>query len=200
MAEPIEFYFDFSSPYGYFASYRIDALAAECGRETVWKPILLGVVFKETGQKPLAHIPLKGPYCLNDWQRLGRYYGVAYVHPDPFPIATQAAARAFYWLDARDPDLAKRFAREAYHAYFGEGRSIMAPDAVGDVAQRVGVDVDEALEAIATEDAKRQLREENERAIARGVFGSPYFLVDGEGFWGVDRLEMLRDWVRRGGW
>ena len=63
MAAPIDFYFDFSSPYGYVASHKIDALAAKHGREAAWRPFLLGVAFKATGQQPLPSIPIKGDYA-----------------------------------------------------------------------------------------------------------------------------------------
>ena len=66
MADPIDFYFDFSSPYGYFAAEKIDALAAQHGRGVNWRPILLGAVFKVNGQQPLANIPLKGDYAAHD--------------------------------------------------------------------------------------------------------------------------------------
>src|SRR5512134_3771445 len=102
MSSPIEFYFDFSSPYGYLASTRIDAIAARFGRETVWRPILLGAVFRVTGGKPLPMLPLKGDYAARDTARFARLWGVPFRLPGKFPIATQAAARAFYWVAGRD--------------------------------------------------------------------------------------------------
>lgn len=200
MSADLEFYFDFSSPYGYFASLRVDRVAEAAGRQTVWKPFLLGVVFKDTGARPLAQVPLKGPYSIHDWHRLARYQGCPWVLPDPFPIPTQAAARAFYWLESTDAELAKRFARACYHAYFGEGRSIMAPQAVADVGASLGIAPDDLLDAVAASGWKDKLKEETEAAIRRGVFGSPFFFVDGEGFWGSDRLDMVAEWLARGGW
>ena len=69
MLQPIDFYFDFSSPYGYFASTQIDALAAKFKREVTWRPFLLGVVFKVSGAKPLIELPLKGDYFKHDFER-----------------------------------------------------------------------------------------------------------------------------------
>jgi len=122
MSAPIEFHFDFSSPYGYFASTKIDALAAKYGREVVWKPILLGATFKVTGLPPLPTVPLKGDYSRHDFARSARFHGVPYSHPTVFPIATQAPARAFYWADARDPAKAKALASALLKAYFRERR------------------------------------------------------------------------------
>ena len=74
MADPIDFYFDFSSPYGYFASTQIDRIAAKHGREVAWRPILLGAVFKVTRQQPLPTIPLKGDYARHDHARSARLF------------------------------------------------------------------------------------------------------------------------------
>jgi 2-hydroxychromene-2-carboxylate isomerase len=99
---PIDFYFDFSSPYGYFASTMIDALAAKHGREVVWRPFLLGAAMKITGGAPLPGVPMKGDYARRDFARSAKFYGVAYKLPSNFPISSQAPARAFYWLNRTD--------------------------------------------------------------------------------------------------
>ena len=97
MAAPVEFYFDFSSPYGYLASEQIDGLCARHGREVDWRPIMLGVVFKQTGQQPLVDVPLKGDYSKRDMLRTARLWGGPFVMPDAFPFASISAARASYW-------------------------------------------------------------------------------------------------------
>lgn len=97
MPVPIDFYFDFSSPYGYLAAQKIDELAARHGRQVKWRPILLGVVFKQTGAAPLTLIPLKGEYSVHDFSRSARFLDVPYTHPQNFPLATQHAARTYYW-------------------------------------------------------------------------------------------------------
>src|SRR5581483_11822862 len=114
----IDFYFDFSSPYGYIASTKIDALAAKHGRVAVWRPFLLGAAFKATGGQPLLDIPIKGKYAARDMARTARYLGVEYRQPSVFPIGTVAAARAYYWLEAKDPERAKDVAKALYRAYF----------------------------------------------------------------------------------
>ena len=95
MSDPIRFYFDFSSPYSYFAAHKIDATVEGCGRTCEWKPFLLGALFKITDSKPLTMIPMKGEYCRHDWERLAKMMDIPWTMPDPFPIPTQAAARAF---------------------------------------------------------------------------------------------------------
>jgi 2-hydroxychromene-2-carboxylate isomerase len=200
MSAPIEFYFDFSSPYAYFASHGIDAVAAEFGRPCLWKPMLLGPAFKASGSQRLVDQPLKGAYALHDWLRLGRMLNLPYRHPDPFPVATTAAARVFWWLDATDSARAKAFARAVFAAYFAEGRNISDEDVVAGLADGQGQDRQSALDAMRDPRWKDRCRAETEAAIARGVFGAPFFFVDGEGFWGSDRLEMVRSWLVRGGW
>ncbi|MBI3937405.1 MAG: 2-hydroxychromene-2-carboxylate isomerase [Betaproteobacteria bacterium] len=200
MADPIDFYFDFSSPYGYFAAMRIDGLAARHGRSVNWRPILLGAVFKLTGGRPLPALPLKGKYSKHDMARSARLYGIAFRLPSMFPIATQAPARAFYWASDRDPALAVKLANALYHAYFAEDRDISSPEATAEVAATLGIDRAELIAALNEPAVKDRLKREVDAAIARGVFGSPYIVVDGEPFWGADRLEQVERWLAAGGW
>src|SRR5271165_1784529 len=100
MPQPIEFFFDFSSPYGYIASRLIDDLAARHGREVTWKPILLGAIFKLTGGAPLTTVPLKGEYSQRDFPRTARFHGIPFTMPTPFPFSGVQANRAFYWLNS----------------------------------------------------------------------------------------------------
>lgn len=195
MANPVDFYFDFSSPYGYFASAKIDEIAARHGRETLWHPILLGAVFKITGGRPLPTIPLKGSYASHDLARSARLFGVPFRQPSKFPVATQAPSRAFYWVSDRDPALAKRLAQAVYRAYFAEDRDISSPEVVANVAAKLGLNRDEVLRALDDPAVKERLRTEVDAAIERGVFGSPYVVVDGEPFWGADRLEQVDRWL-----
>lgn len=200
MADPIEFYFDFSSPYAYFAAEKIDELAAGFEREVSWHPMMLGAALKETGGKPLAEIPMKGDYCFNDWARLARFQELPWTVPAHFPIAALAPSRAFYWLTDQDPALAKKVAWAFFKAYFGEGRDISKPDVVTEIAQANGVDGEALQAALGDEAIKQRVKDETAAAIAKGVFGSPYFIVDGEPFWGADRLWMVKRWLKSGGW
>jgi 2-hydroxychromene-2-carboxylate isomerase len=200
MSEPIKFYFDFSSPYGYFAALKIDGLAASFDRQVTWHPMMLGAAMKITGAKPLADVEIKGDYCRNDWDRLSRFMEVPWKMPDRFPIATLAAARAFYWLDDQDPVLAKRFAQTAFDTYFGQGRDITATEAVADFAEPLGIERADLLAAVQDQVVKQRLKDETAKAIDGGVFGSPFFIIDGEPFWGADRLWMVRRWLKSGGW
>jgi len=200
MANPIDFYFDFSSPYGYFAATKIEDLAARHGRAVTWRPILLGAVFKLTGQQPLPTIPLKGSYAAHDLVRSARLMKVPFKMPTKFPIAGTAPSRAFYWLGDKDAGLAKKVALALYHAYFAEDRDISNPEVTGNVAAKLGFDKAELTQALNEPAVKERLRTEVEAAIERGVFGSPYMVVDGEPFWGSDRLDQMEKWLATGGW
>jgi 2-hydroxychromene-2-carboxylate isomerase len=200
MANPIDFYFDFSSPYGYFASQKIDAIASKYGRDVKWRPFLLGVAFKTTGGTPLPSIPVKGPYHLRDMQRTAKYLGVTFRHPSVFPIASVSACRAFYWMNAKDPGQAKELAKALYGAYFRENVDISSADNVVSVAARSGLNADEVRAGIADQAVKDLTKSEVDKAIAIGAFGSPYIVIDGEPFWGSDRLEQIDKWLATGGW
>jgi 2-hydroxychromene-2-carboxylate isomerase len=200
VANPIDFYFDFSSPYGYFAASKIEDIAARHARAVTWRPILLGAVFKVTGQQPLPTIPLKGDYAKHDLERTAKLLNLPFRLPTKFPISTTAPARAFYHLNNRDPALAKRLALALFVAYFADDVDISSPENTADVAAHAGVDRDEMIEALNDPAVKDRLRHEVDTAVALGVFGSPYIVVDGEPFWGSDRLDQVEKWLSTGGW
>ena len=199
MSQPIEFYFDFSSPYGYLASEKIDDLAARHGRKVKWRPILLGVVFKQTGGAPLTTLPLKGEYSLHDFSRSARFLDVPYTHPETFPINTMHAARAYYWLHEQNCEAARAFAHSVYRAYFRDGRDIAEVAVVLELATRHGADRATLAEALNSVALKERLKVECDAALAKGVFGSPYISVDGEPFFGADRLPQIERWLAAGG-
>jgi 2-hydroxychromene-2-carboxylate isomerase len=199
MPQPIEFFFDFSSPYGYIASRLIDDLAARHGREVTWKPILLGAIFKLTGSAPLTTIPLKSDYSQRDFPRTARFYGVPFTMPAQFPFSGVQANRAFYWLDGTDPKAARALAHALYDWAFS-GHDIASPEAVIEIAAGLGIDRAAVAAGMASPEAKERTRAENDAAVARNVFGSPYIVVDGEPFWGSDRLDQIEKWLETGGW
>src|SRR6266705_2656171 len=121
MSAPIDFYFDFSSPYGYLASEKIEALAAKHGRGVNFRPVLLGFIFKQTGAMPLTQIPLKGDYSRRDMERSAKFHGIAdFRMPSKFPIPSQAAARIVLWTQQRDAAVAVRIVHALYHAFFAD--------------------------------------------------------------------------------
>ena len=199
MPQPIEFFFDFSSPYGYLASRKIDEIAARHGREVVWKPILLGAVFKLTGMAPLVSIPMKGDYVQRDFARFARLLGVDFKMPDNFPFSSIHAVRSFWWMEARDPKGAHALAQHLLNKAFS-GNDIASAQAVASAAAEIGIESTALMVGIESQEVKDRTRTESDAAIARGVFGSPYIVIDGEPFWGADRLDQVAKWLETGGW
>ena len=199
MADHIDFYFEFSSPYGYFASTQIEALAAESGRQVRWLPILLGPMFQATGSAPLVDIPVKGQYSLHDMARTARLFDIPFKQPEPFPIGTVSAARAVLYTQQKNPQQAAELIKRLYHAYFADGRNIGQTDIVLAVAEQAGLSAAELQTGIAQDDIKALLKQEVSDAMALGVFGSPFMIVDGESFWGFDRFDHIRRWLQQKG-
>ena len=200
MSAPIDFYFDFASPYGYFASTRIDEIAARHARQVVWRPFLLGPVFKQVGTSPLVSYPIKGKYVEHDFVRFARLLVVPFKMPANFPFGAVAASRAFYWIADQNADKAKAFARAVFRAGLGEGGDVTPVDVVLDLAGSLGIDRTGLQAALVDPAIKQRLVDEVDAAMKRGVFGSPTVIIDGEMFWGADRLDQVERWLATGGW
>jgi 2-hydroxychromene-2-carboxylate isomerase len=202
MAAPLQFYFDFISPYGYFASLRIEELAARHGRAVDWRPMLLGVaVMKVMGLKPLLETPLKGDYVRRDVQRYARRHGVPLGRDLSAPVGNPLpAARAFHWARVHHPDQQAALAHAIYAAYWAEGRDLSEPDALAHLRLPPGIEGTALAAAAASDEAATLLRDAVKASLEAGIFGSPTVVVDGEPFWGVDRLDDVDAWLRTGGW
>lgn len=198
MSAPIDFYFDFSSPYGYLASEQIDALGARHGRAVMWHAIVLDAQFQPQGGMKIPTALMRTEYVKRDVERSAAYFGIPYKAPAPYPVHTEHAARAFQWLSDRNPDEARSFAHAVFRAYFVEGRNIAETAVLLEIAENLKLDRDDVSAAFSDSATKARLKAEIDLAEARGVFGSPFFIVEGEGFWGNDRLPQLERWLAKG--
>jgi 2-hydroxychromene-2-carboxylate isomerase len=198
----VEFFFDFISPFGWLASRRVDDLAARFGCDTRWQSMLLGVsVLKVMGMKPLRQYPLKGDYLKRDMLRYMRRHNIRTGRDlDAPPANPLAAGRVFHILDAADPALARAVARSLLDAYWVEGRDIGDAATVVEIATAAGAGREHLSEALANGEGDRLLRAAVDRSLARGVFGSPFFIVGDEPFFGLEKMELLEDWLATGGW
>lgn len=200
--KPIQFYFDFISPFGYFASLRIDELARRYGREVEWNSMLLGVsVMKVMGLPPIVDLPLKGPYIVRDAKRYARRHGVRFERGSAMPGARPLeAGRAYAWAKTVDPIRAKRLASGLFESYFVNCSDIGDSLLVEQYISWAGFSVDE-YRLQRRQGMPRALLEKNvETSLGNGVFGSPFFIVDGEPFFGLEKIPDLEDWLRTGGW
>jgi len=198
----MHFYFDFISPFGYFAALRVGDLASKHGRACEWHAMLLGVsVLKVMGLKPLLETPLKGPYLSHDAARYARRRRLVLKRPldgpaiDPVP-----AARAFHWLKRHHPDRYRGIAVDILDAYWREARDLADPAEISAIAAGRGVEGAAVRAAIESDEARQLLRAAVDASLKQGVFGSPFFIVDGEPFWGVDKIEQIDEWLTMGGW
>ncbi len=202
MNAPIQFHFDFISPYGYFASLRIEDLAARHGRAVDWRAMLLGVsVLKVMGLKPLMDTPLKGAYTGRDVLRHAREHGLLMKRQPTDPVMNPLpCARAFAWVKQHQPEHAAALAHAIYGAYWGEGQDLSTPESLRKLALPDGLSAEAVADAAAGDEAAALLRAMVDASIKAGVFGSPTVVVDGEPFWGVDKLDQVERWLSRGGW
>ena len=199
--QPIEFYFDPISPFAYLGSIQIERAAVRLGRQVEWKPVLIGVtILKIMGLKPLPETPLKGPYLNHDAVRLAEYFNVPFRYHGLKGINSLAALRAFVVLKQRNAALAKLLAQKVFNRLWVRGLNITGADDIAEEAKDIGIDAPALLREIETDHAKNELKQQVDAAIGAGVFGVPYFVVDGEPIWGVDRMWMVEHWATRHAW
>jgi 2-hydroxychromene-2-carboxylate isomerase len=200
-AAPIEFYFDFVSPYGYLAATQIEELARRHDRTVEWHPFLIGVtVMQVMGLKPLMETPLKSEYLRIDRPRMAKILGVPLTIPDMAGVNSLAACRAFYWQNERDSKIARDLAMRLLQRLWVDGRDITTADAVAEEAETLGIDGGEVKTAVEDPRVKDLLRQAVDQAIAKNIFGSPFFIVDDQPIFGVDRLWMVEHWLKYHSW
>lgn len=198
--DSIDFYFEFSSPFGYLASELIEPVAERHGVAINWRPFLLGAVFKVTGGAPLVDKPLKGDYSQRDMRRSARLHDIPFNWPEKFPVFPVPSCRAVYWVKANHPEKTSEIVHALYRGAWSTGRPVWEKSTVIDIAGETGLDRNAVESGIGDNAIKETLKTETDKAIERGVFGSPFFIYGDEPFWGVDRIDHLDKWIERGGW
>ena len=185
----IEFWFEFGSNYSYLSVSRIEALALEAGVSVLWRPFLLGPVFRALGwnSSPFVLQAAKGRYMWRDMERQAAKFGLPWRRPGAFPRAAVLPMRVAT-LGADAPWIGE-FCRRVMHQNWVEDRDIDNPAAVREALSGLVADPDDILAAALGVANKGRLRANTEAAAARGIFGAPTFFVGDEMFWGNDRLE-----------
>jgi 2-hydroxychromene-2-carboxylate isomerase len=193
MASTVEFFFDFGSPTSYLAWTQLPKLAADCGAQLVWRPILLGGVFKATGNASPVTVPAKGRWMFQDMARWARRYGVTLAMNPHFPINTLTLMRAAVGLQMRQPADFERYVDTVYRAMWQTPSNLGDPALLADTLQRAGFDAQALLALAGDAEVKARLVANTDEAVARGVFGAPTMFVGEQMFFGQDRLDFVRE-------
>jgi 2-hydroxychromene-2-carboxylate isomerase len=194
----LEFWFDFGSNYSYLSAMRIEQAAQAMGLRVAWRPFLLGPIFKRFGwdTSPFVLQKEKGRYMWRDMERLCAKHGLPWRQPSRFPRAAVVPMRVAVFHE--EAPWVPAFCRRCMSLNFAEDRDIDTPEAAVQVLDELGVDGAPLVEAAQSDAGRLKLRQRTEAAQQRGIFGAPTFFVNGEMFWGNDRLEDALDWARHG--
>ncbi|MFM9862730.1 MAG: 2-hydroxychromene-2-carboxylate isomerase [Micropepsaceae bacterium] len=191
MTKAVEFLFDFGSPTSYLAYKQLPKIASRHGARIVWTPILLGGVFKATGNSSPAMVPAKGRYMNQDLARFAKRYGVVLNFNTHFPVNTLSLMRgAVAYQATPDFDL---YVNAMFDAMWAHPRNLNDQGEVVHVLRDIGIKPDDFLARIERAEVKEKLKANTEGAVARGVFGAPTFFVNGDMFFGQDRLDFVEE-------
>jgi 2-hydroxychromene-2-carboxylate isomerase len=193
MAKKLEFFYDCSSPWTYLAFTRIEEVAARHTAELLWRPILVGGVFNavnpsvyESRERP---VKAKARYYAKDLQDWAHLYGIKIGQPTVFPVNSVKAMRGAFV--ALEHGRISPYSRRVFESYWGEDRDISKDDVLRDIVSTVDLDEKEYFAKIAAPEYKEKLKATTEELISRGGFGSPSIFVEGEMFFGNDRLALV---------
>ena len=189
MARTLEFYFDYGSPYSYLADTQIEAIAKRAGATLARKPMLLGGVFKATGNASPMTVELKSKWSAFDMPMWAKHYGVPFQRNPYFPVNTLVLMRGA--AAAEIDGIFEQYHPAMYKAMWVDGRNLNDIKEVAAVLTEAGLDAHKFGQRIQDQDVKDRLKETTEGAVARGVFGAPTCFVDDMMFFGNDRLPFV---------
>jgi len=189
----VEYFFDFGSPTSYLASTQLPKIAAETGAAIVWRPMLLGGVFKATGNKSPVEVAAKGRWMNADIQRWAERYGVPFRFNPDFPINTLTLMRGATGLQMRRPQDLERYLDVVQRAMWEAPKNLGDPAVLAATLGAAGFDADAFAALVADPEVKARLIATTDEAVARGVFGAPTFFVGDAMFFGQDRLDFVRE-------
>lgn len=193
MGKTVEFFFDLGSPAAYLAFRRLPAICEAADATLHWRPMLLGGVFQATGNQSPVNIPAKGRYLFADLQRFARRHDIPFRQNPHFPINTLTLMRMATGLQLREPQRFLPYVEAVYRAIWADGLDMNDPAVVAGVLRQAGFDPDALLALAGDGQVKQRLKDDTQEAVARGVFGAPTFFVDGEMYWGQDRLDFVKE-------
>lgn len=194
MSKQVEFFFDVGSPASYLAWTQLASIAQRHNAEIVWRPMLLGAVFQAVGNTSPAAVPAKGAYMLKDLKRFSAIYDVPFRFNPFFPVNTMQLMRgvAAYLVTPKF----ESYLSAIFNGLWAEKLNMESPEVVAEVLSKVGIEATDFMARISEPEVKARLKSSTEEAVARGVFGAPSFFVNGEMFFGQDRLSFVEDALR----
>lgn len=196
-AKTVDFYFDFGSPTAYLAWTQLPAIAMECRAEIAWRPMLLGGVFKATGNSSPVLVEPKGKWMWGDMERWARRYGVKLVKNPFFIINTLTLMRGAVGYQVREPDRFLKYVDVMYRGMWMEGLNLGDAAVIGTFLEKNGFDPDAFTAMVGDGEVKAKLISATEDAVKRGVFGAPTMFVGDAMFFGQDRLEFVREALKQ---
>ena len=196
----IEFFYDVSSPWTFFAFDRIEDFSARNNADLVWKPFLVGGVFNKVNpsvyQRRENPVPPKDAYYRKDMEDWARFQGIEMIRPSVFPLNSVKALRGAFV--AIEEGKISAYSRACFEAYWCDDKDLSQEDVLRDVVVSVGMDPQAFFEKIADERVKKMLFDTTGEIIQRGGFGSPTFFLDGDDmYFGNDRLDLMQAAIDR---
>ena len=195
MNKTVEFFFDFGSPASYLAWTQLPRIAKAQGAQIIWRPMLLGGVFKATGNQSPVLIPSKGRWMLQDLARFAARYDVPMQFNPHFPINTLTLMRGAAGYE--NSEQFARYVQVMFEALWTQQKNLSKPEVVAQVLSAAGFDPAEFEQLVNDETVKDRLKATTEEAIKRGVFGAPTFFIGTEMHFGQDRLDFVADALTR---
>lgn len=191
MGRNIEFFYDYGSPAAYLAWTQLPNIADRCHSELIYRPMLLGGVFKATGNQSPAQIKAKGDWMGADLRRWAERYSVPYISNPYFPIITLSHMRGAIAAQISGPERLKIMNKAMFTAIWVDQKNMNDAAVISEVLRIAGLEPNEFMETISHQEVKNKLIANTEEAVARGVFGAPTMFVNDKLFWGQDRLDFV---------
>ncbi len=189
MSKTVEFFYDYSSPFSYLADCQLPAMAARRGAQISYRPAILGVLIVESGNQAPPTVPAKMKYMNADMRRWATKLNVPFVPNPAFPVRSITLMRAA--LIAQDTGVFPRFHEMMWRAMWNDAANLADPAVLTEVLARADLDAAEIMRGTQNDAIKSRLKANCDEALARGAFGLPTFFVDGDMFFGNDRLEFV---------
>ena len=194
MTKNVTFCFDFGSPYSYLAYNNLNSIR-EAGGEVTIMPVLLGGIFKATGNQPPATVQKKGEYMFKDINRWSKKLDIPFKMNPYFPILTVPHMRGA--VLAQRENILEKYMQVMFEAIWVKAMNLNDQEILTNIAEKSGIDPNQFAEEMSSDEIKNKLRENTEFAISKGAFGVPTYYLDDEMFWGIDSVKFLLDDLKK---